>query len=72
MNKVLDMLQVILKEAQSLLLVFKVSAADFEYLSVGQRILGLEQQVFVLYLLSKSSTKTLKITDDNPKENICG
>ena len=66
------MLQVILKEAQSLLLVFKVSAADFEYLSVGQRILGLEQQVFVLYLLSKSSTKTLKITDDNPKENICG
>ena len=42
-NKVLDMLQVVNKEAQSLLLAFRVSAAEFEYLFAGQGILGLEQ-----------------------------
>ena len=44
LNKVLDMLQVVNKEAQSLLLAFRVSAAEFEYLFAGQGILRLEQQ----------------------------
>ena len=44
LNKVLDMLQVANKEAQSLLLAFSVSAAEFEYLFAGQGILRLEQQ----------------------------
>ena len=70
--------QVINKEAQSLLLAFPVSAATLsKYSLAGQGILGLEQQWVLGYTFSskkstcsKSATKTLEITDDNPKENI--
>ena len=44
LNKVLYMLQVVDKEAQSLLLAFRVPAAKFEYLFAGQDILRLEQK----------------------------
>ena len=44
LNKVLDMLQVVNKEVQSLLLAFRVSATEFEYLFAGEGILTLEQQ----------------------------
>ena len=74
------MLQVVNKEAQSLLLAFSVSATDFEQVFVWWanyfRIRA--TVVFEQYLFqqkntcSKSTTKTLEITDDNPKENIFG
>ena len=44
LSKVLDKLQVVNNEVQSLLLTFRVSAAEFEYLFAGQEILTLEQQ----------------------------
>ena len=56
LNKVLDMLQVVNKEAQSLLLAFRVSAAEFEYLFAGQGILRLEQQYFLCYDTSSKKT----------------
>ena len=79
MNKVLDMLQIVNKEVQSLLLAFRVSATILsKYLFAGQGILVLEQQYFLYYIFSskkhmlKVATKTLEIIDDNPKENIFG
>ena len=78
MNKVSDMLQVVNKEAQSLLLAFGFLPLTLsKYSFAGQGILGLEQQWLLCYIFSskkntcsKSATKTLEITDDNPKENI--
>ena len=76
----LDMLQVVNKKAQSLLLAFSVSTADFEQVFVWwARYFRIRTTVvFVQYLFqqkttcSNSATKTLQITDDNPKEHIFG
>ena len=51
------MLQVVNKEAQSLLLAFRVSAAALsKYLFAEQGILGLEQQYFLYYIFSSKKT----------------
>ena len=67
------MLQVVNEEPQSfnfyqiLLVVLGFLPLTFsKYLFAGQGILRLEQQWF----LFKVVTKTLEITEDNPKENI--
>ena len=57
MNKFLDMLQVVNKEAQSLLLAFRVSAATLsKYFFVGEGILGQEQQWFLYYIFWSKKT----------------
>ena len=48
------MLQVVNKEAQSLLLAFRVSLS--KYLFAEQGILGLEQQYFLYYIFSSKKT----------------
>ena len=51
------MLQVVNKEAQSLPLAFKVSAAIWVRICfAGQGILGLEQQYFLYYIFSGKKT----------------
>ena len=77
-KKILDMLQIVNKETQSLLLTdftsyFRVSVRFFlvQWFSVIQKI-----AMVILYLpqqtntCPKSATKTLEITEDNSNENL--
>ena len=57
MSKVLDVLQVVYKEAQSLLLAFSVSVTTLsKYLFAGQGISGLEQQQILCYIFFSKNT----------------